>query len=279
MLLIHGEVEVAKGYQSINIHIRILSMNDTDKEDKICGLIMPIASMEGTPYSKEFWNNVRQFLAEAVNDAGFELVPAWEDENFGVIHARIIENIKTIRVMIGVIIGHNPNVMLECGMRIWTDLPILLIGEEGAIIPFDIKPLECLGYPTDREYSKMCKLKQDIATKLKAMVSPDYHAFKSHFNVEAEEDKDLKVSKIKISQFMIDTSNEINSLKAKMEKVVAEVENSNRYKGFSHMSVDDRYMSAISNAYANYKAATAQQLSNDVSPIVAAATDKAAKEK
>ncbi len=253
-------------------------MNEETKDSNVCGLIMPIASMEGTPYSKEFWNSVRQFLQEAVGDAGFELTPAWEDEKYGVIHARIIENIKTMRVMIGVIIGHNPNVMLECGMRIWTDLPILLIGEEGATIPFDIKPLECLGYPQDREYSKMCKLKHDISTKLKAMVSPDYHTFKSHFNVEAVDDTDFKVTKIELSQFMIDTTNELSSLKSQIEKVRLDFENARRMFELSQARMSAMSLSGMSNEFANFRTTAVPPVVSDMPSASAVVDDKVTKE-
>ena len=197
---------------------------NSQKGGNICGLIMPISAMTGTPYSEEFWAKVREFLNVSVADAGFTLTPAWEDEKFGIIHARIIENIRTMPVMIGVIIGQNPNVMLECGMRIWTDKPILLIVEEGVRIPFDLSPLECLEYPIDREYSKMCQLGKDIGEKLKAMVSPGYRTFKSHFNVEA--DNDIKGSKtsLQLSEFMADTANDIRTLKFKMEELTMRVD-------------------------------------------------------
>lgn len=195
-------------------------LNRSSREGgNVCGLIMPISATPGTTYSEEFWTKVREFLTVSVADAGFTLTPAWEDEKFGIIHARIIENIRTMPVMIGVIIGQNPNVMLECGMRIWTDMPILLIVEEGVRIPFDLSPLECLEYPVDREYSKMCQLGKDIGEKLKAMVSPGYRTFKSHFNVEA--DNDIKGSKtsLQLSEFMADTTNDIRTLKFKMEEL------------------------------------------------------------
>lgn len=190
----------------------------------VCGLIMPISAMVGTTYSEEFWAKVRDFLTVSAADAGFTLTPAWEDEKFGIIHARIIENIRTMPVMIGVLIGQNPNVMLECGMRIWTDKPILLIVEEGVRIPFDLSPLECLEYPIDREYSKMCKLGKDIGEKLKAMVSPRYRTFKSHFNVEA--DNDIKGSKtsLQLSEFLADTTNDIRTLKFRIDELTSRLD-------------------------------------------------------
>ena len=190
----------------------------------VCGLIMPISAMSGTQYSEDFWIKVREFLNSATADAGFSLTPAWEDEKFGIIHARIIENIRTMPVMIGVIIGQNPNVMLECGMRIWTDKPILLIVEEGGRIPFDLSPVECLEYPIDREYSKMCQLGKDIGAKLKAMVSQGYRTFKSHFNVEATNDVNGLKTSLQLSEFMADTTNDIRSLKFRIEELTSRLD-------------------------------------------------------
>ena len=213
------------------------SNRSSQEGSNICGLIMPISAMTGTTFSEEFWSKVREFLNISVAEAGFTLTPAWEDEKFGIIHARIIENIRTMPVMIGVIIGQNPNVMLECGMRIWTDKPILLIVEEGVRIPFDLSPLECLEYPIDREYSKMCQLSKDIGEKLKAMVSPGYRTFKSHFNVEADNDVKGSKTSLQLSEFMADTTNDIRSLKIKMEELTMRLEEATGSRAFYYSNV------------------------------------------
>lgn len=227
-----------------------------DKKSRECGLMMPIAAMisqSGNPYSAEYWKSVREFLDEAVEEADMKLVPAWQDDKYGVIHARIIENIKTMEVMIGVIIGYNANVMLECGMRLWTNKPILLIAEDDANIPFDIKPIQCLLFPKDREYSKMKQLKKDIVETLKAMVRPDYVPFKSHFNVEPSTEVSDDVSKIELAQFMVDTKNELQSLRAQIESIKQGIDSDNSWQtylpGLSAVSID----SNISSKYNSYR--------------------------
>lgn len=239
--------------------------NNRSQQDggNTCGLIMPISAMSGAQYSEDFWVKVREFLNSATADAGFNLTPAWEDEKFGIIHARIIENIRTMPVMIGVIIGQNPNVMLECGMRIWTDKPILLIVEEGGRIPFDLSPLECLEYPIDREYTKMCQLSKDIGAKLKAMISPGYRTFKSHFNVEANNDvKGLKTS-LQLSEFMADTTNDIRALKFRIEELTSRLDESTGSRTV--------YFSDISKMHKNLGGLAVKP----VSPIVAEAISQA----
>ena len=65
----------------------------------------------------------------------------------------------------------------------------------------------------------MTKLRRDIGAKIKAMLDPGYHTFKSHFNIEAESDEMLGVTKIKLSQFIIDTKNEIQFLKMRLQSM------------------------------------------------------------
>ena len=113
-----------------------MSGDVNDVEKLKCGIIMPISQCSN--YSAEFWAKVKNFVCEAITNAGMTPLPVWEDDKNDIIHAKIIKNIDTLPVAIGVIVGHNPNVMLECGMRLWKNLPILLLHGDGEKIPFDV---------------------------------------------------------------------------------------------------------------------------------------------
>ena len=112
--------------------------------------------------------------------------PVWDEENNDIIHAKIIHNISSLPVAIGVIVGSNPNVMLECGMRLWSNLPILLLTGDGDKIPFDVGSISCLQFPTNFDYFNVVGLKNDIADRLMKLIKPEYKTFKSYYSLPLE---------------------------------------------------------------------------------------------
>lgn len=74
-----------------------------------CGIIMPI-SQYGS-YTEDFWSKIRKILDDAISSANMKSHPVWEDSKNDIIHAKIIKNISSLPVVIGVIVGGNPNVM------------------------------------------------------------------------------------------------------------------------------------------------------------------------
>ena len=172
-----------------------------------CGIIMPISQF-GT-YTEDFWLKIRRILEDAVLSANMKPIPIWEDNKNDIIHAKIIENISSLPVVIGVIIGGNPNVMLECGMRLWSNLPILLIYGEDEKIPFDVGSISCLPFPKDFDYFEIVKLKEQIVTKLKMMLNPEYKTFKSYYSVPAEVETPKAEDKIDFNQFVGEMRREV----------------------------------------------------------------------
>ena len=187
-----------------------------------CGIIMPIASY-GT-YSEEFWTNVRSFLVESIQDAGLEPIPAWENDTNDVIHAKIIENIASFPVMVGVIIGFNPNVMIECGMRLWTNKPILFLHSAAEKIPFDVGSISCLSFPVDFNFFKCSELKKEIANRLKDLMGKQYKAFKSYYGLPKEVEEPKETKKIDFSQFVSEVRSNIQSLKDLLKTVLQRTE-------------------------------------------------------
>lgn len=186
----------------------------SENEKKECGIIMPISAY-GT-YSAEFWAKVKKIICEAIIQAGMEPHPVWEDDKNDIIHAKIIKNIDALPVIIGVIVGQNPNVMLECGMRLWKNLPVLLLHGEGEKIPFDVSPIPCLPFPLSFDYFQIQKLEEDIVQRLKLMVEADYKSFKSYYSLPAEVDVLSAKEKIDFNQFVGEIRGGFNSLSAEM---------------------------------------------------------------
>ena len=115
-----------------------------------CGIIMPISACtsNGIEYSAEHWQSVRTFLEDAIKEAGCEPKAVWEGEDQSIIHGRIVNNIAEFPLMICVVCGCNNNVMIELGLRLMTDKPVLVIADDNYKIPFDVNVLEMIVMPT-----------------------------------------------------------------------------------------------------------------------------------
>lgn len=189
-----------------------------NEEDNLkCGIIMPISAYGNR--TAEFWEKVKQFVCEAIVEAGMEPVPVWEDKKNDIIHAKIISNIDKLPVAIGVIIEHNPNVMLECGMRLWRNLLILLLHGDGEKIPFDVGSIQGLLFPTNFDYFLLTQLKKDIVAKLSLMRSPDYRSFKSYYSIPAEVEAPDANAKIDFKGFVNEIRSGFNSLNNELREL------------------------------------------------------------
>ena len=189
-------------------------------ERQVCGIIMPISTMKvgELTYSEEYWKGVLAFLMDAISDAGFEPIVAWENNKSDSIHARIVQNIESHDVMIAVLVGNNPNVWLECGMRLWTQKPLLLlVSDKVGKIPFDVSPVNCLRFPEDCHYGKLKQLKKEMKDSLKRIIAPDYPSVLSHFSIIRPSDSSPAVKKEDLAKFMTETRNAIAKLQSQME--------------------------------------------------------------
>lgn len=185
-------------------------MDENTNVDDRCGIIMPIAAWGS--FTEEYWKKILSFVSSAIKDAGMTPIPAWEDKKNDVIHAKIIENIASLPVMIGVIVGCNPNVMLECGMRLWTNKPILLIYGDGEKIPFDVGGIQCLRMPANCDYFEFVSLKKEIVEKLKHVISDEYRTFKSYYNVTNVVEEPEGIGSVKFEDFVKEVRGTITRL-------------------------------------------------------------------
>lgn len=206
-----------------------MEQGESNKErSNCCGIIMPISTFGS--YTKDFWESILGFLKDAIRAADMNPIVAWEDERTDVIHAKILENIATMPVMIGVIMGGNPNVMLECGMRIWSNKPILLIKGEEENPPFDVSPIQCLSLAVDCNYFRMLELKTEIVKKLKYLLSDEYKTFKSYFNVPESVEVQKTGGKTNFPELLRDIRQEITLLRSDVGGLRRRVEWSDRFE-------------------------------------------------
>lgn len=106
-----------------------------DNLPKKCGIVVPIASMEGYPESH--WKDVKRIIESAIKEANFEARLVSDADDIGVIHKRIVQNLYDNPMIVCDISGRNPNVMFELGLRLAFDKPAIIIKDEITPYSFD----------------------------------------------------------------------------------------------------------------------------------------------
>lgn len=130
-----------------------------------CGIIMPIAAML-PKYEASHWVDVRRVIDAAIDQAG--MVPQIVSDSFegDVIQRRIISNLYENPVVVCDVSGLNPNVMFELGMRLTFKMPVVIITDDYATIPFDTKVIEHLGYPRDLHIHQTTEFINKLSAKI-----------------------------------------------------------------------------------------------------------------
>jgi hypothetical protein len=183
------------------------------KEKTICGIVMPISSIDGC--SETHWNDVMEIINEAIEDAGFEPNLVSNADDVGVIQKRIIQNLYDNPVVVCDVSGKNPNVMFELGIRLAFDKPTIIIKDDKTSYSFDTSAIEHIEYPRDLRFNKIQEFKAKLSEKIsnthqKASTDPKFSTFLKHFG----EFKVAKIEQKEVSQqeFIIDELKNLRSL-------------------------------------------------------------------
>ena len=161
-------------------------MGKNNKKPKRCGIIMPISLQRfgNVDYPPEYWNSMLCFLKDAITKAGYEPVAMWEDPNISSITPRIVKNIMELPLAVCVISAFNPNVMMELGMRLVCNKPVLVIFDEHiSSIPFDIKDLEAYQLPAHPIYNQYPSISEKISEYLHKMDKQGYKCLLDNYNL------------------------------------------------------------------------------------------------
>ncbi|MDZ4442884.1 hypothetical protein ORM30_20755 [Bacillus cereus] len=159
----------------------------TSKE-KHCGIIMPIAAMDG--YSAEHWLDVKNIIIEATkNVEGLKFkteIVSNSDGEIDIIHKRIIQNLYNADIVVCDISGRNPNVMFELGMRLTFDKPTVIIKDTATDFIFDTGSIEHLQYPKDLRFKQIVAFQKELARRIKStyeksQIDPNYSTFLGNF--------------------------------------------------------------------------------------------------
>lgn len=174
-------------------------------EKKICGIVMPISTLDGC--SEAHWSDVLEIITEAIEASGFEGNLVSNADDVGIIQKRIIQNLYDNPIVVCDVSGKNPNVMFELGMRLAFDKPTIIIKDDKTSYSFDTSPIEHIEYPRDLRFSRIVDFKSKLSEKIKATFEKStndstYTTFLKHFG----EFKVAKIDKKEVSgqEFILD---------------------------------------------------------------------------
>ncbi len=155
----------------------------TTKKNKQCGLIMPIAEIDGC--SAEHWSQVQDIIKEALDETDFEVSIVSDASDVGIIQTRIVQNIFKNEIIVCDVSCKNPNVMFELGLRLAFDKPTIIIKDDETNYSFDTGVIEHIGYPRDLHYATIKAFKETLKSKViatyEASKKPGFTTFLKHF--------------------------------------------------------------------------------------------------
>jgi hypothetical protein len=146
-----------------------------NKKNK-CGIIMPIAATEG--YQQGHWEDVLTILKDSMSSTNFKPELVSQDQAIGSIHNRILKNIRDDQMVVCDISSLNPNVMIELGLRLASNKPLVITKDEKTVCPFDINGIEYISYPSSLRSAQISKFKEELASRIEAT----YQKYKTDSN-------------------------------------------------------------------------------------------------
>lgn len=181
-----------------------------------CGVVMPISATQH--HSADHWANVQTLLHRAIRTANFEPENVWEGDLNDRISKRIVASLFSHQIVVVDASDVNPNVMLELGLRLASKKPTIVVTDNIGDLPFDIRDLEALTYPSDLNILGMEKffddLKRMLTAKYEASKLGTYQSYLSDVVVEVVEPETREVT---FDSAMLDRLDEINRRIARIE--------------------------------------------------------------
>jgi hypothetical protein len=158
--------------------------NTASDEKPVCGIVMPLSLTDGL--ADTHWKEVRSIIDEAVTSAGFLPRMVSEADDVGTIHKRIVQNLYENPIVVCDVSGRNPNVMLELGLRLAFDKPVVIVKDDITPYSFDTGQIEHIPYRRDLRYSSIEGFKAELtkrvrATHDKALSDANFTTFLKHF--------------------------------------------------------------------------------------------------
>lgn len=127
---------------------------------------MPISDIDGCPASH--WAEVLAIIQESLADSRFKAEIVSSSSDTAIIHHTIVSNLYKNPIIVCDVSARNPNVMLELGMRLAFDKPVVIIKDDETPYSFDTSPIQHLPYPRDLRFTKIQQFKKELLKKVEA---------------------------------------------------------------------------------------------------------------
>lgn len=140
--------------------------NTPNQHKKTCFVITPIGK-ENEPIRRHVDGIVKAVIEPVLEETDFEPIVPHYMTNPGSIDKQIIKQIYKSDLVIANLTNVNPNVMYELALRHCFGTPLIIIAEDGTILPFDIGNQRTIFYHNDA--MGVLTLKTDLTKAIKKL--------------------------------------------------------------------------------------------------------------
>jgi hypothetical protein len=116
-----------------------------DANPPLCFVISPIGGDE-TQTRKWADQTIKHLIEPAVEEHGFKVLRADQDDRAGIITTHIIQRLVSAELVIADLTGRNPNVFYELAVRHVTRKPLIQIIRADEEIPFDVQSMRTVKF-------------------------------------------------------------------------------------------------------------------------------------
>lgn len=121
--------------------------NENDLKER-CFVITPIGS-KGEPIRRHIDGVIQAAIRPALENSGYQVIAAHTMRESGAIDKQIFRELYEDKLVIANLTQNNPNVLYELAARHCFGKPVIIIAEEGSVLPFDILKERAIFYVND----------------------------------------------------------------------------------------------------------------------------------